>query len=224
MRMRKLQVKLVQQVLHMRYRKTEPKGWEDLLEKYSKSPEQLSGRLFTPLVDAVKDYDFIRTCVSRGIDDPFVVITERLVDGGVLRSLLNRVPEEERKKDGLEAITKDTFAAPVEKSAQPIGGTRLAKTQKQRTEAFINRVLFSLVGGVFLVAPMWLMVLHNTKFTALISTTVFVLASGILAAWKLDQPIAVLSTTAAYAAVLVVFVGTNTAASLSDNPKVGSSN
>ena len=42
MRMRKLQVKLVQQVLHMRYRKTEPKGWEDLLEKYSKSSEQLS--------------------------------------------------------------------------------------------------------------------------------------------------------------------------------------
>ena len=142
MRMRKLQVKLVQQVLHMRYRKTEPKGWEDLLEKYSKSPEQLSGRLFTPLVDAVKDYDFIRTCVNRGIDDPFVVITERLVDGGVLRSLLNRVPEEERKKDGLEAITKETFAAPVEKIAQPIGGTRLAKTQKQKTEAFINRILF----------------------------------------------------------------------------------
>lgn len=36
MRMRKLQVKLVQEVLRMRYEKTEPKGWEDLLEQYSK--------------------------------------------------------------------------------------------------------------------------------------------------------------------------------------------
>lgn len=35
MRMRKLQVKLVQKVIHMRYQETEPEGWEELLAQYS---------------------------------------------------------------------------------------------------------------------------------------------------------------------------------------------
>src|ERR1700722_7065051 len=102
--------------------------------------------MLTISVNAVKDYDFIRTCVNRGLDDPFVVITERIVDGGGLRSLLKTVPEEEREADGLKTITKETFAPPVEKTPQPIGGTRLARTQKQKTEDFITRLVFSLVG------------------------------------------------------------------------------
>lgn len=224
MRMRKLQIQLVQQVLHMRYEKTEPKGWEDLLEKYSRFiAATWQTTILTSLVAAVKDYDFVKSCVDRGIlDDPFVVVTERVIDGAVLRSLLNNeISAEQRKADGLETITKETFAPPLEKESQPIGGTRLARTEKQKTEDFISRVVFSLVGGVFLVAPMWLMVLHNTKYTALISTSVFVIAAGVVAAWKLEQPIAVLSTTAAYAAVLVVFVGTNTASSPSPQNNTG---
>jgi len=35
MRMRKLQVKLVKKVIHMRYHETEPEGWEELLAQYS---------------------------------------------------------------------------------------------------------------------------------------------------------------------------------------------
>lgn len=54
------------------------------------------------------------------------------------------------------------------------------------------------------------MVLHNTKYTALVSTTVFVVTWVIDAAVTLSDPIAVLSTTAGYTAVLVVFVGENT--------------
>jgi hypothetical protein len=42
MRMRKLQGQLVQQVLHMRYKTTEPKGWEYSLEKYSTFITRLS--------------------------------------------------------------------------------------------------------------------------------------------------------------------------------------
>jgi hypothetical protein len=36
-RIRKLQMKLVQHILYMRYYKEEPKYWEDLLKEYSKS-------------------------------------------------------------------------------------------------------------------------------------------------------------------------------------------
>ena len=74
-----------------------------------------------------------------------------------------------------------------------------------------------LEGGVFLVGPMWLMVLQNELYTTLISTTGFVFGFGLVlslvptfvdgAKVGLDT---VMSATAAYAAVLVVFVGTTT--------------
>ncbi|KAI0893043.1 hypothetical protein F4806DRAFT_478021 [Annulohypoxylon nitens] len=54
---------------------------------------------------------------------------------------------------------------------------------------------------------MWLMMLNDGLYTALISTTVFVAVFGALMAVVLDRHMDILSSTAAYAAVLVVFVG-----------------
>jgi hypothetical protein len=68
-------------------------------------------------------------------------------------------------------------------------------------------VLAAIVGGIFLIGPMWLMVLHKTRTTALVSTTVFVVVFGLIMALFLDKMMDVLSRTAAYAAVLIVFVG-----------------
>lgn len=67
-----------------------------------------------------------------------------------------------------------------------------------------------MVGGIFLIAPMWLMALHNTLYTSLIATTVCVALFGLLMASVLEKPTDVMSSTAAYAAVLVVFVGLTT--------------
>jgi hypothetical protein len=53
------------------------------------------------------------------------------------------------------------------------------------------------------------MVLHQTRVTILVTTSVCALAFGLVAAYVLEKPFDVLSTTAAYAAVLVVFVGTS---------------
>ena len=64
-------------------------------------------------------------------------------------------------------------------------------------------------GGVFLVAPMLIMVLHPTLVTSLVTSFVFVFVFSVTAAYFLDKPFDVLSGTAAYAAVLVVFVGTS---------------
>lgn len=135
------------------------------------------------------------------------------------------MPEDKRKKDGFFELNPEgegvkavfNLAPPTETESRAIGGTRTVSTQKEKTEAFFKRVVFSLVGGVFLVGPMWIMVLVNTQYTSLISTSVFVFVSGLVASWKLDEPIAVLSVTAAYAAVLVVFVGTNTPPSSSNS-------
>lgn len=66
------------------------------------------------------------------------------------------------------------------------------------------------VGGAFLIGPMLLMVLHQGKVTSLVNTSVCVFAFGLVMAAFLEKPFDVLSATAAYATVLVVFVGMST--------------
>lgn len=98
---------------------------------------------------------------------------------------------------------------PLEQESTAIGGTRKEMTRKQWTEGFLRRIVSSVIGGAFLVVPMWLMISLNSQRASLITTTVFVFMSGIVASYSLENPLAVVSTTAAYAAVLVVFVGTS---------------
>jgi hypothetical protein len=151
-----------------------------------------------------------------------------MVDAYILKVMLSKIPQEMRQRDGLGSLETISFECPpgrgnvsqkfdiapaVEQKPEPIGGTRRDMTQKQKTIDFFSRLRISLVGGVFLIGPMWLMVLHNTTWTALVSTSVMVLVWGAISAWRLDSPMSVLSTTAAYAAVLVVFVGTNSQSS-----------
>lgn len=54
---------------------------------------------------------------------------------------------------------------------------------------------------------MWLMALETTLYWNLTTTTIFVVLFGFAVVFRLERPMDVLSTTAAYAAVLVVFVG-----------------
>ncbi|KAG4220377.1 hypothetical protein PC116_g31144 [Phytophthora cactorum] len=69
--------------------------------------------------------------------------------------------------------------------------------------------MVSVIGGAFLVVPVWIMVLVESTYTSLITTTVFVFVGGFAAAGVLRDNLQVVSVTAAYAAVLVVFVGAN---------------
>lgn len=101
------------------------------------------------------------------------------------------------------------FAEPQEKENEPIAAPRKNSFDRANLESFALRVVTSIIGGSFLIGPMWLIVLHKTLYTALVSTSVCVLAFGIIIAWVLDNALIVLSVTAASAAVLVVFVGTN---------------
>jgi hypothetical protein len=78
--------------------------------------------------------------------------------------------------------------------------------------AFRLRFLTSLFGGYILIVPMLIMTLHPTLLTALLTTTAFVLAVAVIIAVRVKTAEAkeLLTITAAYAAVLVVFVGTST--------------
>jgi hypothetical protein len=83
---------------------------------------------------------------------------------------------------------------------------------RPQSRSLHGRFGMAAVGGAFLIAPMWLMVLHRTLYTGLVSTTVFVIFFGIVMAFFIEKGLDVMTTTAAYAAVLVVFVGLNTSA------------
>lgn len=87
------------------------------------------------------------------------------------------------------------------------------RDQRARKEAFV----MALFGGIAVIAPLFIIALIPGLKTSLITTSVAtVLFAGFLAGWATDASgNNVLAATAAYAAVLVVFVGTSLAPSSS---------
>lgn len=154
----------------------------------------------------MRDNDYAHTCVRRR-NDPFLVTSKRKVDAMVLRGTLSKVHPTLRS----EHLTKMKLLKPLEPVNQPIGGTRLGAFKEARWKRILSNAGMAAIGGGFLIAPMWLMVLRNTIYTTLVTTTLCVALFGMIMSWRLSGPMEVLSATAAYAAVLVVFVGTNTA-------------
>ena len=151
----------------------------------------------------------MHSCVNRP-RDPFIATSRRSIDAAVLKGARGSLPDYLAGR----ALEDFDFAAPMDKgSKEPIGGTRLESYENARWQRFIENLGMAAVGGGFLVGPMWLMVLHNTLYTALATTSACVLVFGIIMAWFLQEKMNVLSVTAAYAAVLVVFVGTSTGSS-----------
>lgn len=92
------------------------------------------------------------------------------------------------------------------------GGWSSKKDQAMEfSKGFLSRVKMALFGGISLIAPMLIMRLHPTLLTQLLTTSVFVLAVAVVLAWYMSdaKKQEILGATAAYAAVLVVFVGTS---------------
>jgi hypothetical protein len=205
----------------------EPDGWEETLQQYSEFSAHkykfvsLNNSDRNHLVQAFRDYEYMAAVISNGTEDPFVATSGDKVVLWMLEQIHQKqkdtwpqsqgksrlVSEEKWKRicDDEEIINKDKQNEP----APPIGGTRRATAEYSQLRSFHGRLLMAVVGAIFLIGPMWLMVLHNTHYTALVSTSVLVVFFGVFMARYLEQPMDVLSSTAAYAAVLIVFVGTN---------------
>jgi hypothetical protein len=83
-------------------------------------------------------------------------------------------------------------------------------SRRKQTEEFLSRLRMALFGGCSLIAPMLIMRLNPTLLTGLVTASVFILAVSIILAFYMRdaQKRDILTATAAYAAVLVVFVGT----------------
>lgn len=73
-----------------------------------------------------------------------------------------------------------------------------------------NRFIGALCGGLSVIAPMLIMAINPSQIKTLVTASVAVLLFSIGLAWRSSARIdALLATTAAYAAVMVVFVGVN---------------
>jgi hypothetical protein len=83
--------------------------------------------------------------------------------------------------------------------------------KKRKSEEFSKRLFMAAFGGAALIAPMLIMSLHPTKTTNLVTPSAFVVVVAVLLAYVMTDatPKDIVGATAAYAAVLAVFVGSN---------------
>jgi hypothetical protein len=176
------------------------------------------------LVQALTDWESIKAYAAKGrLDDPFILSTARLRDSNLINEEMKKYWDKTTSMAGdmradynILTIHQDlqsleAFVEPNDKN-QPytlFGGSRTEIHRKIKFENFLQRLIMAGVGGAFLVGPMLIMVLKKTLLTTLLTTAICVVAFGFTLAVYLDQPFNVLSGTAAYAAVLVVFVGTS---------------
>ena len=206
----------------MRYGRGNVPEWEKTLQEYSKCSERErrcgSTMLLTDwpfLVKAWQDYDYIDACANR-TPDPFVLSTERTLDAWVLRTIRDSIPQHLRGEQ-YEDLNDHNLGPQLDAdNIQFLGGVRTKKNADAKFKDYMMRLAMATIGGLFLIGPMFLMVLQNDRNTTLITTSVCVFVFGFIMAYLLDQPFNVLSTTTAYAAVLVVFVGANTQATIND--------
>lgn len=161
------------------------------------------------IVDALRDYDYMieKQDFSKrsGQADPFEISSRRWFGYRIIKPLIpghnprrmDRNKDIERFKDGYNILPG--FAR---------GESNALRDQRD----FLERLSLGLIGGLALIGPMVLMVLRNDLLTTLLTSSVMtVLFAAALAIWTSLKGAEVLGYVAAYAAVLVVFVGSSSA-------------
>ena len=119
-------------------------------------------------------------------------------------------------------VTVDTGPTPsriMEAVQQVVGnlGFReldwLGRQKRSQKAALTERIIMAMFGGVALITPMLIMTLHPSTNVSLITTSLATFIFALILAFGATESAGkdVLAATAAYAAVLVVFVGTNSA-------------
>jgi hypothetical protein len=136
-------------------------------------------------------------------DDPFIATGVRKEDYNILKEAMANYEGKLTEDDWRRAIP----TGPWEKQGKVISNTRHVGVRNLWLLNFWNRLAVAVLSGALLVGPVWIMVLKNDVWINLKTTTAFVAGFGLLMAMFLDRVMDVLASTAAYAAVLVVFVG-----------------
>lgn len=157
--------------------------------------------------------------------DPSVVSTEYITERELLRDVAG-IWHERTTKDGQDQLEKDMRqltkdnGSPDDPDDPDYSGDpafrsekRLLMNFKEIREVYKGRFTMSMIGGLFIIGPMLVMVLHPGLVTSLVTTSVCVFLCGLAMSMVLfERPYDVIAGTAAYAAVLVVFIGTGAGA------------
>ncbi|KAJ5059021.1 hypothetical protein PSV09DRAFT_2422288 [Bipolaris maydis] len=164
------------------------------------------------LAQAVRDYEYMMT--SSRAYDYFIVSSERVYDGDIIRQNLRDRPDYEEAIANLYAkeINSALPTGPWEcldknSRANPIGRTRNDSIKSLLRHNFWGKLSAAIVGSGFLVGPMWLLALKQHLYLQLEATTGFVFMFGLILAYFVDKVDQVFAGALAYAAVLMVFVG-----------------
>ncbi|KAK8062761.1 hypothetical protein PG997_014858 [Apiospora hydei] len=110
-----------------------------------------------------------------------------------------------KEPKGWESDVDTYVPGPWEQDIQPIGGSRDYKNQEKWD--ILRRHSMALFSATFLLVPMIIMSFNNGLLACLLTAINFVFVFGAAMAWSLTEPKEVMSNTAAYAAVLAVFIG-----------------
>jgi Family of unknown function (DUF6594) len=147
------------------------------------------------LGEAWQDWEMMKECAKQGYDkDPFLIMSTKPLEGQLLQDA-GLLPREMRDY-------KVLFDPELP------GGWRNHMNKVRRAQETLQRFWMALAGGAALVAPMILMVLHKDLVTTLVTVSVSVFIFAVLIApLSSQEPFNIVGATAAYAAVLVVFVG-----------------
>ncbi|TVY39656.1 hypothetical protein LOCC1_G008226 [Lachnellula occidentalis] len=158
--------------------------------------------------EALRDWDYMQQQRDKHefITDPFKMSSSQARDHSIMEEtgLMQNVPSRWHTRLPRRQMTPDDADAP-ELPGHSRGHYKKTRELREVTE----RLMYGIVGGLALIGPMLVMVLHNTVLTSLLTVSVAtILFAGLSALYLEIGPMQLIGATAAYAAVLVVFVGT----------------
>ena len=163
---------------------------------------------------AVQNLDYMahkkQECSRIGVEDPFQISSTNILNFRLMEeaNLLphSRTPEYASLKDcirdGRKYDNRDNILP---------GTSRTTYNEREMAMQFLERFAMGILGGLAMIGPVLIMVLHKDLLTSLLTTSVATLLfAGALAIWgKSLGGDTVLALVAAYAAVLVVFIGSS---------------
>lgn len=123
-------------------------------------------------VQALQSYEYMEKR-SLGSDDPFYLSGEKWLDRNLLKKIVGNNAGR-LIKDKSKAFDARGYWEIGPGDADRFSDTRRENYRRNWFTGFYQRLGAATVAGIFLIVPMWLMVLHKTLWTALVSTTVFV--------------------------------------------------
>jgi hypothetical protein len=152
--------------------------------------------------DTVRNIDFMTQCALRGYDeDPFIMKSSRALERGAMEKA-GLIPE--------HVLPAGQLPVPYDHNRPQLKRGRNETNRAAEKKKRLLRFSMAAMGGLLLLVPVIIMATVPGLVASLVTTCVATLVFALLIAWRTDLgPNEVLATTAAYAAVLVVFVGTS---------------